>query len=94
MSRAGISFERLRTEMMAEEGFREEYEKLRPRYEVIEQIIEARKEQHMTQEELAGRIGTKKSNVSRLERGNYNPSLDFLIRVAKALGKELVIEMK
>ena len=33
----------------------------------------------MTQEVLAERVGTKKSNISRFESGRYNPSLDFLI---------------
>lgn len=93
MSRAGVSFDSFKKQLMADAEFAEEYERLRPRYEVISQIIEARKEQDMTQEELAKRIGTQKSNISRLESGNYNPSLDFLIKVAQGLGKELKIQM-
>ena len=93
MSRAGVSFDSLKKQLMEDAEFAEEYERLRPRYEVISQIIEARKEKNMTQEELAKRIGTQKSNISRLESGNYNPSLDFLIKVAKGLGKELKIQM-
>lgn len=93
MSRAGVSFDSFKKRLMADADFEEEYERLRPRYEVISQIIEARKELNMTQEELARRIGTQKSNISRLESGNYNPSLDFLIKVAQGLGKELKIQM-
>ena len=52
-----------------------------------------RRQKNMTQEELAKKIGTQKSNISRLESGNYNPSLDFLIKVAAGLGKELKIQM-
>ena len=40
---------------------------------------------------LADKIGIKQSNISRLESGNYNPSLAFLKKVAKGLGKELHI---
>ena len=47
----------------------------------------------MTQEQLARKIGTQKSNISRLESGNYNPSLDFLIKVASGLGKNLTVEL-
>lgn len=65
-----------------------------PRLEVIGQIRQIRKEQHMTQEALAERAGTKKSNISRLESGKYNPSLDFLIRVAGCLGKRIHIHME
>lgn len=93
MSKAGVSFDSFKKRLMADADFAEEYERLRPRYEVISQIIEARKELNMTQEELAKRIGTQKSNISRLESGNYNPSLDFLIKVAQGLGKELKIQM-
>lgn len=93
MSRAGMSFDNMKQQLMADAEFAAEYERLRPRYEVISQIIEARKENNMTQEELAKRIGTQKSNISRLESGNYNPSLDFLIKVAQGLGKELKVQI-
>ncbi|MCI9096409.1 MAG: helix-turn-helix transcriptional regulator [Lachnospiraceae bacterium] len=63
------------------------------RYEAIEQIIRARKEQNMTQSELAKRVGTQKSNISRLESGNYNLSLDFLAKVAESLGKNLSVTL-
>ena len=67
---------------------------LTPRYEVVQQLKEARKAQDMTQEVLAERVGTKKSNISRLESGKYNPSLDFLIKVAGSLGKQVQIKIK
>lgn len=94
MSRAGIDFKSIKAELMQDGQFREEYEKLRPRYEIISRIIEVRKEQNMTQEQLAHKIGTQKSNISRLESGNYNPSLDFLIKVASGLGKSLKVELR
>ena len=64
------------------------------RYEVVAQLKAARKEKDLTQEELAKKVGTKKSNISRFESGRYNPSLDFLIKVAGSLGKELQINVK
>lgn len=64
-----------------------------PRYEVVEELKQARREQHMTQEALAELVGTKKSNISRFESGKYNPSLDFLIKVADCLGKRIRIEL-
>lgn len=94
MSKAGISFEDIKKDMLKDEEFKTEYEKLKPRYETIRQIIEARKEQKMTQSELAKKVGTQKSNISRLESGNYNPSLDFLVKVAESLGKSLSVQIK
>lgn len=93
MSNVSISFEQMKDDLLKDNEFRIEYEKLKPRYEAIEQIIKARKEQNMTQAELAKRVGTQKSNISRLESGNYNPSLDFLAKVSEALGKNLSIQL-
>ena len=64
------------------------------KYQVAAQLRSARKELGMTQEHLADLVGTKKSNISRLESGRYNPSLDFLCKVAKGLGKNLEIQVK
>jgi transcriptional regulator with XRE-family HTH domain len=60
---------------------------------LVEEIITARKENHLTQQKLAELIGTKQSNISRLERGNYNPTLDFLKRIALAMGKKLEVRI-
>ena len=90
----GVKFEQIEEQLMKDEEFRAEYEKLKPRYEVISQIIEARNAQRLTQEELAFRVGTQKSNISRFESGSHNPSLDFLVKVAKSLGKEVHIEIR
>ena len=67
--------------------------RLAPRYEVVEQLKDARKSQNVIQEVLAERVGTKKSNISRFESGKYNPSLDFLIKVADSLGKQIHIKI-
>ncbi len=94
MNKAGVKFDAIKDQLMKDDDFKAEYEKLKPRYEVISQIIEARNEQNITQEELALRVGTQKSNISRFESGSYNPSLDFLIKISKSLGKEMHIELK
>ena len=94
MSKAGVPFDSIKAELMLDNEFKEEYDRLKPRYDVISQIIEARKENNMTQSDLAKMVGTQKSNISRLESGNYNPSLDMLIKVARCLGKELSIQLR
>ena len=94
MSEASVPFELLENELLQDDEVRTEYENLKPRYEVISQMIKIRNEQGITQEELARRIGTKKSNISRMESGNYNPSLDFLIKIANGLGRTLDVQMR
>ena len=65
-----------------------------PRLDIVRQVKEVRKAEGMTQEELAELVGTKKSNISRLESGRYNPSLDFLVKVAGGLGKKIQVRVK
>ena len=72
---------------------KEKDKRLAPRYEVVEQLKKAHKAQDVTQEVLAERVGTKKSNISRFESGKYNPSLDFLVKVADSLGKQVHIKI-
>lgn len=81
-------------EQMKDEEFKKEFETLSPKYELIREIIKERTAQNLTQKEFAEKIGVKQSNISRLESGNYNPSFDFLLKVAKGLGKELHIAFK
>jgi DNA-binding XRE family transcriptional regulator len=79
-------------ELLKAEEFKDEYEMYIPRYEIVSQIIRIRVEQDITQEEMAYRTGVKKSIIIKLERGNYDPTVDFLCKVARSLGKELHID--
>ena len=63
------------------------------RQEIASQLRQVRKEQGMTQERLAEKVGTRKSNISRRESGRYNPSLDFLEKVAGGLGREIEVKV-
>ncbi len=71
---------------------KKEYDNLAVAHEIKRKIIKLRLEQGLSQKELADRIGTKQSAISRLESGDYNPSVEFLSKIAHALGKEVHIE--
>jgi len=62
-------------------------------YEIARTIILMRLKRKMTQKELAKRLKTKQSVISRLESGTANPSLSFLKRLAKALDSRLEIRL-
>ncbi|MGI6790865.1 helix-turn-helix domain-containing protein [Aminivibrio sp.] len=87
-------FEEFLKEQMENPEFREEYEALAPRYAIIRQLIQERIKGNLSQKELAEKIGVTQSNISRLESGSYNPSLAFLQKIAKGLGKELHLELR
>ncbi len=57
-------------------------------------VKELRQKSSMTQEELARRIKTTKSAISRLENSSGGARLETLEKVALAFGKELVIKFR
>lgn len=59
--------------------------------DVAYKILQLRKAKKMSQIELANKIGTTQSNVARLESGQQNFTISFLVKVAKALDSELKI---
>ena len=61
---------------------------------VIEQFKKARERKNLSQGELAKLVGTKQSAISRFESGRYNPSVEFLVKVADSLGKRIIIRLK
>ncbi len=69
-------------------------EAMSARVDVAAQVRDARKALRLTQQNLADMTGTKKSNISRMESGRYNPSLDFLVKIASSLGKELTVRIR
>ena len=89
-----MNFDEYKSELLKNPEVKAEYEALAPEYELMRQIINARIEQNMTQKQLAEKIGTKQSSIARLESGNYNPSYQFLQKIANALGKRLTVSLQ
>jgi predicted nucleotidyltransferase len=57
-------------------------------------LIKARKSSLLTQKEVAERAGTHQSAVAKYEAGTKTPSVDTLIRLLKANGFDLVLDVK
>ncbi len=94
MSRSFESYASVKKELFKnDKKLKVEYDALAPRYELISKAIDARLKKKMTQADVAKKMGTTKSSISRFESGNYNPSFDFLIRLSDALGKKLKVSM-
>lgn len=62
-----------------------------PLSSLVLEVIEERVSQNLTQEDLARRLGTKQSAVSRFENLGRKPGFDFLERLARALGGKLFV---
>lgn len=69
---------------------RDEFEEKAQYFVISEMLKEARKEANMTQEQLAEKVGTKKSYISRLENGKCDIQLSTLYRIFEfGLGKRV-----
>lgn len=64
------------------------------REEVITLFRNYRKELGMTQSQLGQKAGVTQPNITRFESGNYNPSLEFLVRIATAMGKKVKVVLE
>ncbi|MDO4204800.1 MAG: helix-turn-helix transcriptional regulator [Selenomonadaceae bacterium] len=77
---------------LKDEDFRKEYENIQPEMDIIRAIIAARKDQNITQADLAARTKINQADISKLENGSKNPSLKMLKRLAKGLNMDLKIQ--
>ena len=64
------------------------------RESVSKELYAERMMQKLTQAELAERVGTQKSNISRMEKGAQNLTVDYVEELAKALGRQVRFVME
>lgn len=79
-------------EQLKNEEFRKEWETSQPELDVIRAIVDARTSQNLTQKELSERTGINQADISKLENGTRNPSLNLLKRLAE--GMDMTLELK
>ena len=80
------------SDQLKDDEFRREYEAIQPELDVIRAIVDARTSQNITQKELAERTGINQADISKLENGTRNPSVNLLKRLADGMGMALRIE--
>jgi len=80
------------SEEMKNDEFRKEYEAIQPELDVIRAMVDARNSVNMTQKELSERTGISQADISKIENGTRNPSLNLLKRLAEGMGMTLKIE--
>jgi ribosome-binding protein aMBF1 (putative translation factor) len=79
------NFEDFKKELLSDPKVKAEYDRLGPQYDLIRQVLDARIKKKISQKQLAKKIGTKQSAISRFEGGNTNPTLSFIQKLACAL---------
>lgn len=79
---------------MKHSDYRQAYNDLEQEFALAAELIRARAEAGLTQEQLAARMGTKQEVVARWESGKVMPSTRTLTRIAQATGTTLCISFK
>jgi predicted transcriptional regulator len=88
------NWENIKKEILKNSEVKKTYDDLEVEYQILSDMVRLRNKKKITQKELAKKIGTTQSALSRFEMGDVNPSLDFLKKVANALGTKLVVRLE
>lgn len=90
-----ISHRTLRARALARPEVKAEYERIKPEFAFLDQVLAARKAAGLTQADIALRIGTTQSAIARLESGSgkHLPSLTTLHKYARAVGCHVEIRL-
>ena len=81
-------------ELLKDSKERQEYERLKPKYDMIQRLIERRNQLRMSQTKLATIIGTKQPAIARLENGDHNTTVSTLFKVANALDLDISLKVR
>lgn len=72
--------------------FAREYEAIQPEMDIVRAMVDARTSQNLTQKQLAERTGINQADISKLENGTRNPTINLLKRLADGMDMVLKIE--
>ena len=95
MAKRKTLLDELHEEVAANPVMNETYQRELARLEIANQILQARQRAHMSQAELAERIGTKQTGVARMERAGYAGfTVSTLAKIAVATGRQLEVRLR
>ena len=88
-----MNYTELKKQLLSDPEVKAEYDELEPEYQFIRDMLACREELSLSQQGLADLTGIDRSDISRIENGNANPSLKTMKRIASGLGKRLEIRI-
>lgn len=87
----GSSLDDFLKEQMKDEEFARHFVEAYSQRQIADAVRRIREESNMTQLDLANAVGTKQPSIARLEAGKTHPTLDLLLKIALATGRELIV---
>lgn len=89
-----INLENTKKTLLRDKDVLEEYERQNPEFLIAKALVRARMKAKMTQKEVALRMCTSQTQVSRLESGEHMPSLASMIKYSKVIGLPIAMEIR
>ncbi|MBL7150712.1 helix-turn-helix transcriptional regulator [Candidatus Microgenomates bacterium] len=89
-----MDWETHKKQLLKDPKFRKALEETRPEYEIARAMILARIKYKLTQKQLAKKLKTQQSVISRVENAQTTPTVSFLKRFASAFGATLKISFE
>ena len=86
-------YQDFKNKLLKDQEIKQAYDELEPEQQIIQAVLTLRLKKGLSQKQLAKKVGTRQPSISRLESGDYNPSLNFLKKLAEALDAKLKIDI-
>jgi len=80
-------------ESLKDPAFKAEYEAKELRFKIIDILVGLRVQYKLTQADLAKKLGTTQTVISRIENGTVNVGIDFLQKLGNAFDKKIEIRL-
>lgn len=87
-------FDDFLAEQLQDPEIQAEWDALQPERAIAQAILDVRKKAGLTQQQLSEITGITQGDISKLERGNANPSIHTLQRLASGMGMGMKIKLE
>ena len=87
----GRTYREFLQEKLQDPEFKREWDEMEPEFQLIKAMLKGREDQQLSQRQLAERTGITQSDISKIETGEANPTLETLKKLASGLGMNLNI---
>ncbi len=85
----GRSYREYLNEKLKDPEFKKEWDEMEPEFQLIKAMLKGREEQNLSQRQLADITGITQADISKIETGEANPTLETIKRLAAGLGMTL-----
>lgn len=85
----GRTYKEFLKEKLMDPEFKKEWDEMEPEFQLIKAMLKGREEQNLSQRQLADKTGITQADISKIETGEANPTLETIKRLAAGLGMNL-----